>query len=89
MPRNVKSKDGSRFIKLVIPEHVEKVNQWCEETQTKSAPKAIAHAIDMARESVDLREKVKALEYLLFKDKRTSPFFGSIIGEDGDGNDNK
>lgn len=83
MAQKAKSQDGSRFIKLVIPEHVEKVNQWCEFTQTKSAPKAIAKAIDMAMESVELRERVKALEYLVFKDKRTSPFFSGIISEDG------
>lgn len=83
MAQKAKAQDGSRFIKLVIPEHVEKVNQWCEFTQTKSAPKAIAKAIDMAMESVELREKVKALEYLVFKDKRTSPFFSGIIGEGG------
>lgn len=88
MAQKAKAQDGSRFIKLVIPEHVEKVNAWCEFTQTKSAPKAIAKAIDMAMESVELREKVKALEYLVFKDKRTSPFFSGIVGE-SDNEDNK
>lgn len=83
MAQRAKSQDGSRFIKLVIPEHVDKVNQWCEYIQMKSAPKAIAKSIDMAMETVELREKVKALEYLVFKDKRTSPFFGGMVIENG------
>ena len=82
MPKKT-SQDGSKFIKLVIPEHVDKVNKWCEFIEQKSTPKALTIAIDMAMESVELKEKVKALEYLVFKDKRTSPFFGGIVGENG------
>jgi len=85
MAQKAKSQDGSRFIKLVIPEHVEKVNQWCEFTQTKSAPKAIAKAIDMAmmyeHEVPELKDRIKMLEIAI---RERSLFFSAVRGDNED-----
>lgn len=85
MAQKPKAQDGSRFIKLVVPEHVEKVNAWCEYTQTKSAPKAIAKAIDMAmqyeHEVPELKDRVRMLEMAI---RERSLFFSGVRGEDAD-----
>jgi len=83
MARKAKAEDGSRFIKLVIPEHVEKMHQWLELSKTKSAPKAIARAIDMAmlyeNEVPVLKDRIRMLEMAI---RERSLFFSAVRGED-------
>ena len=85
MARKAESQDGSRFIKLVIPEHVEKVKQWIKLSETKSAPKAIAKAIDMAmmyvHEVPELKDRIKMLEMAI---RERSLFFSEVRMENED-----
>lgn len=79
------AKDGSRFIKVVIPEHVSTLDAWCDHTGL-SAPKAITKAIEMAiayeKEMPEKLEWIRTLETAI---KHKSFFFSGIIGGDANG----
>jgi hypothetical protein len=75
---NKKANDGSRFIKVVIPEHVANIEAWCEFTGL-SAPKAIDKAIKMAMAyETEMPEKLDRIKMLEMAIKERSLFFGAI-----------
>jgi hypothetical protein len=82
---NKKANDGSRFIKVVIPEHVANLEAWCERTGL-SAPKAIDKAIKMAMAyETEMPEKVEWIRTLETAIKHKSFFFSGIVGGDTNG----
>lgn len=62
MAKRNASEGSQRFVRLVIPDHIHKVDQWCEENGGISAPKAIALAIEKAREIPEMEAKIWYLE---------------------------
>jgi hypothetical protein len=76
-----KAHDGSRFIKVVIPDHVANIEAWCELTGL-SAPKAIDKAITMAmayeKEMPEKLDRIKMLEMAI---KERSLFFSGIMND--------
>ncbi len=90
MAKRNASEGSQRFVRLVIPDHIQKVDAWCEENGGISAPKGIAIAIEKAREIPELEaqisyleERVKNLEIVIREHKL---IFGGIR-EDRDGNE--
>lgn len=87
MAKRNASEGSQRFVRLVIPDHIHKVDQWCKENGGISAPKAISLAIEKAREIPELEakilyleERVKNLEIVIREAKL-------IFGEVRDGNE--
>lgn len=62
MAKRNASEGSQRFVRLVIPDHIHKVDQWCIENGGISAPKAISLAIEKAREIPELEAKINYLE---------------------------
>lgn len=62
MAKRNASEGSQRFVRLVIPDHIQKVDAWCEENGGISAPKAISLAIEKAREIPELESKIWYLE---------------------------
>ncbi len=90
MAKRNASEGSQRFVRLVIPDHIQKMDAWCEENGGISAPKAIALAIEKARETPELeakiiylQERVKNLEIVI---REAKLIFGDVR-EDKDGNE--
>ena len=76
------AKDGSRFVKLVVNDHVQTLDAWCDHTGL-SAPKAIAKAIEMARTyEKEMPEKLEWIRTLELAIKHKNFFFAGIVDED-------
>jgi hypothetical protein len=84
-----KAKDGSRFIKMVVDEHVNTLDAWCDDTGL-SAPKAITKAIELARKyENEMPEKLEWITTLENAIKHKSFFFSGIIGGETNGTEGK
>jgi hypothetical protein len=81
---NRKAHDGSRFIKVVIPEHVANLEAWCGHTGL-SAPKAIDKAIKLAMAyENEMPEKLERLKFLEMALKERM-FFAEIKDDEKNG----